>query len=159
MKKLKELCTLENLLCLYIIICPILDIASFLFRNYFNTNFSPSTIIRPIIPAICFIILFFKENNKIKKIIIIGIYFLYSLIHFYFFQKLHNGSSYGNLRNELQYIINYSLMIVNLYLFYAIIKDKSKLKKAVCLSLIIYVISKYKIHILNVLYIIKIIMI
>ena len=143
MKKLKELCTLENILCLYIIICPILDIASFLFRKYFNTNFSPSTIIRPIIPVICFAILFFKEKNKIKKIIIIGIYFLYSLVHLYFFQKLHNGSSYGNIKNELQYIINYSLMIVNLYLFYAIIKNKSKLKKAVYISLIIYVISIY----------------
>ncbi len=143
MKKLKELCTLENLLCIYIIICPILDIASFLFRNYFNTNFSPSTIIRPLIPIICFTILFFKENNKIKKIIIIGIYFLYSLIHLYFFQKLHNGSSYGSIKNELQYIINYSLMTVNLYLFYAIIKNKSKLKKAVYISLIIYVISIY----------------
>lgn len=143
MKKLKELCTLENLLCLYIIICPILDIASFLFRNYFNTNFSPSTIIRPIIPAICFIILFFKENNKIKKIILIGIYFLYSLVHLYFFQKLHNGSSYGNIKNELQYIINYSLMIVNLYLFYVLIKDKAKVKKTVFISLIIYIVSIY----------------
>ena len=34
-------------------------------------------------------------------------------------------------------------MIVNLYLFYVLIKDKSKLKKAVYLSLIIYVISIY----------------
>ena len=148
MKKLKELCTLENLLCLYIIICPILDIASFLFRNYFNTYFSPSTIIRPLIPIICFTILFFKENNKINFVFILNLLKkqksgLYSLIHLYFFQKLHNGSSYGSIKNELQYIINYSLLIVNLYLFYAIIKDKSRLKKAVYISLIIYVISIY----------------
>lgn len=143
MKKLKGLCTLENLLCLYIIICPILDITSFLFRNYFNTNFSPSTIIRPIIPIICFIVLFFKENKKTKKIGIMCIYIFYSLIHIYIFQKIHNGSSYGSLKNELQYIINYSLMVVNLYLFYKLINDKAKVKKAVYISLIIYVISLY----------------
>ena len=143
MKKLKELCTLENLLCLYIIICPILDITSFLFRNYFNTNFSPSTIIRPIIPIICFIVLFFKENKKTKKIGIMCIYIFYSLIHIYIFQKIHNGSSYGSLKNELQYIINYSLMVVNIYLFYKLINDKAEVKKAVYISLIIYVISLY----------------
>jgi len=143
MKKLKGLCTLENLLCLYIIICPILDITSFLFRNYFNTNFSPSTIIRPIIPIICFIVLFFKENKKTKKIGIMCIYIFYSLIHIYIFQKIHNGSSYGSLKNELQYIINYSLMVVNLYLFYKLINDKAKVKKAVYISLIIYVISLF----------------
>ena len=143
MKKLKELCTLENLLCLYIIICPILDITSFLFRNYFNTNFSPSTIIRPIIPIICFIVLFFKENKKTKKIGIMCIYIFYSLIHIYIFQKIHNGSSYGSLKNELQYITNYSLMVVNIYLFYKLINDKAKVKKAVYISLIIYIISLY----------------
>ena len=143
MKKLKELCTLENLLCLYILMCPLLDITSFLFRNFFKTSYSPSTIIRPIIPGICFIILFFKEKNKKKKILAISIYLLYSIIHLYFFQKLHNGSSYGNIKNEIQYIINYSLMIINLYLFYAIIKDKNKVKKVVFISLIIYIVSLY----------------
>ena len=143
MKKIKELCNLENLIFLYIIICPILDITSFLFRNYFNTAFSPSTVIRPIIPCICFIVLFFKESKKLRKIGIICVYFIYSIIHLYFFQKLHNGSSYGNIKNEAQYIINYSLMIVNLFLFYRLTPDKIKIKKAVYISLIIYVISLY----------------
>ena len=143
MKKIKELCSLENLIFIYIILCPILDITSFLFRNYFNTTFSPSTVIRPIIPCICFIVLFFKEKNKLKKIGTIGVYLLYSIIHLYFFQKFHNGSSYGNIKNEAQYIINYSLMIVNLYLFYKLITDKTKIKKAVYISLIIYVVSLY----------------
>ena len=143
MKKIKELCSLENLIFIYIILCPILDITSFLFRNYFNTTFSPSTVIRPIIPCICFIVLFFKEKNKQKKIGTICIYLIYSIIHLYFFQKLHNGSSYGNIKNEIQYIINYSLMIVNLYLFYKLVTDKTKIKKAVYISIIIYVISLY----------------
>ena len=71
------------------------------------------------------------------------IYIFYSLIHIYIFQKIHNGSSYGSLKNELQYIINYSLMVVNIYLFYKLINDKAKVKKAVYISLIIYVISIY----------------
>ena len=36
-KKHGKIFTMENILCLFIIVCPILDVASFLFRNYFNT--------------------------------------------------------------------------------------------------------------------------
>ena len=43
-------------------------------------------------------------------IICIGIYAIYSIVHIYIFQLLHNDSSYGNYKNELQYIINYSLI-------------------------------------------------
>lgn len=140
---IKNKITLENLLSLYIILNPILDIVSFLFRNFFQTNFSPSTIIRPIIPIICFIILFFKENNKKKKIGIALIYFIYSITHLFIFQKLHNESSYGTIKNEAQYLINYSLMIINLYLFYRIIQNKEKAYTSVFISLIIYVASLY----------------
>lgn len=140
---IKKKIRLENLMCLFIIICPILDIMSFLFRNIFNTIFSPSTVLRPTIPCICFIILFFKEKNKKQKIIIALIYAIYSAIHLVLFQKLHNGSSYGNLLNELQYIINYSFMIINLYLFYKIIEDNNKLQKSIFISLTIYVVSLF----------------
>ena len=51
-KKHGKTFTMENILCFFIIVCPILDVASFLFRNYFNTFFSISTILRPIIPII-----------------------------------------------------------------------------------------------------------
>ena len=71
---------LENVLCLFVILSPIFDISSFLFRNYFNTAFSPSTVIRPIIPCICFIVLFFKESKKHRKIGIICVYLIYSII-------------------------------------------------------------------------------
>ena len=47
-KKIK----IEDILCIFIVLCPILDMVSFLFRNAFNTNFSPSTVLRPLIPAI-----------------------------------------------------------------------------------------------------------
>ena len=142
-EKIKEKITLENLMCLFILISPLLDILSFLFRNYFETSFSPSTIIRPIIPIICFIILFFKEKNKKQKIMVILIYGIYSLIHMFLFQKLHNQSSYGNLQNEMQYIINYSFMIINLYLFYKIIKNKNKIEKTIFITLLIYIVTLF----------------
>ena len=141
--KIKEKLTLENLMCLFVILCPVLDIISFLFRNYFNTSISPTTILRPLIPCIVFIILFFKEKNKGKKIIVGLIYLIYSIIHLIIFQKLHNESSYGNITNEMQYLINYGIMIMNLYLFFTVIKDKGKLKKSVLISISIYVISLF----------------
>ena len=141
--KLKEKLNLENLMCLFVILCPILDIISFLFRNYFDTSISPTTILRPIIPCIVFIILFFKEKNKGKKIIVGLIYAIYSVIHLIIFQKLHNGSSYGNITNEMQYLINYGIMIMNLYLFFTVIKDKGKLQKSVLICVSIYVVSLF----------------
>ncbi|MCI8654738.1 MAG: hypothetical protein HFJ48_02525, partial [Clostridia bacterium] len=58
--------TLDKLLCTLIIICPILDIVSFIFRNTFETSISPSTILRPIIPIIVIIIIFIKDKNRWK---------------------------------------------------------------------------------------------
>ena len=141
MKKIKKMLTLENMVFLYIVLSPILDIVSFLFRNYFNTAFSPSTFLRPIIPAIIFIILFFKEKNKKQKIGIISIYCVYSVVHLWIFQKLHNGSSYGTIKNEIQYLANYTIMIINLYSFYKIIKNKEKLINTVFVTLVIYITS------------------
>lgn len=141
--KIKEKLTLENLMCLFVILCPVLDIISFLFRNYFNTQVSPTTILRPIIPCIVFIIMFFKEKNKGKKILVTLIYLIYSIIHLIIFQKLHNESSYGNIKNEMQYLINYGIMIINLYLFFTVIKDKGKIQKSVLISMVIYILSLF----------------
>ena len=57
MKKneVKKKFNIENLLCVFILMCPVLDMVSFLFRNVFNTNFSPSTFARPLIPALIII--------------------------------------------------------------------------------------------------------
>ena len=140
---IKKKLTLENLMCFYICLCPILDIISFLFINYFKTSLSPTTLLRPLIPCIIFIILFFKEKNKRQKIILAFIYIIYAMLHLQFFQKLHNESSYGTWKNELQYIINYSLMIVNLYLYFTVIKDKTKIQQSVYISLGIYIASLF----------------
>ena len=71
--KIKEKLTLENLMYLFVIFCPLLDIISFLFRNYFDTSISPTTLLRPLIPCIVFVILFFKiwSNAEILSVAVI----------------------------------------------------------------------------------------
>ena len=130
-------------MCLFICINPVLDIISFLYRNCFKTSFSPATVLRPIIPVICCIVLFFRNKHKKKMIIVMLIYAIYSIIHIYLFKELHNYSSYGNLINEIQYIVNYTFMVINLYLFYILIKDTTKLYKSVFISFFIYVVSLF----------------
>ena len=145
MEKIKQKFNIENLLCLFVIMCPILDMASFLFRNVFNTNFSPSTFVRPLIPALIIIYLFFKNGKKFKakSIIVALIYGVYAIVHIYLFSKVKTLSSYSNEMHEAQYLINYSFMILNLFLYVYIFKDKSseKLRKSVLISSAIYIIS------------------
>ena len=90
LKKIRKIINLENILCVFLIICPILDIASFVFRNAFNVSFSPSTFIRPIIPIIVGIYIFFKEKKKFKLyMFLVGIvYLIYGIAHLYMFQVL-----------------------------------------------------------------------
>lgn len=137
----------EDFLCLLIIICPILDIISFVFRNIFDTNISPSTFLRPVIPIGVMIYLFFKKDKKFK-IYTIGVcilYLIYGLMHLYIFEKLKTGISYSNVIHEAQYVVNYSFMILNLFLFIYVFKDRdtNKLKNSVIISMYIYIISIY----------------
>ena len=90
LKKIRKIINLENILCVFLIICQILDIASFVFRNAFNVSFSPSTFIRPIIPIIVGIYIFFKEKKKFKLyMFLVGIvYLIYGIAHLYMFQVL-----------------------------------------------------------------------
>ena len=122
-QKLKNI-NIEDILCMFIILCPILDIVSFLYRNIFNTNSSPSTIIRPIIPIIISIYLFFKEDKKLKKnIFILGIiYMIYGILHLVVFNTAITGSSYSTVTHEAQYIVNYTFMILNLFIYIYILE-------------------------------------
>ena len=141
MKKLNS----EKVLSFFIILLPILDITSFIFRKYFNTSFSPSTFIRPIIPVIIFIYLFFKNNFKLKSIIIFSIYIIYSIIHLFIFYKLKTDISYGTIIHEAQYLINYSFAILNLFVFIYIFykKNTEKIYKSILISNGIYLLSIY----------------
>ena len=139
---------IEDILCMFIILCPILDIVSFLYRNIFNTNSSPSTIIRPIIPIIISIYLFFKEDKKFKKnIFILGIiYMIYGILHLWVFNTAITGSSYSTVTHEAQYIVNYTFMILNLFIYIYVFKKSSnieKLTKSVLISSAIYIGSIY----------------
>lgn len=141
--KKRETNNIARWLSLFVILCPILDMISFIFRNKFTTNLSPTTFLRPIIPTIVFVYYFFKENNK-KKIIGIGlIYLLYSIIHLFLYKNLINGISYGGVVSEAQYLVNYSFMIVTLYVFLHTFKNQNTkcLQNAVLISLSIYIVS------------------
>lgn len=144
MKKLKEI-KLEDILVLFIILCPILDMLSFIFRNHFGTSKSPSTFLRPLIPAILMAIIFFKNKIKLKLFIGFCIYAVYGIIHLILYKLNITGISYGTLSHEAQYIINYSYMILNLfiYIFMFYKKDTAKLKNGVLIALAIYIISIY----------------
>lgn len=145
MEKIKRKLNIENLLAVFIILCPILDIASFIFRNIFNTKISPSTVIRPIIPIIALIYYFIKADKKykLKMFGIASIYGLYSVIHLILFSTVKTESSYSNVSHELQYLVNYTFMIIILYVFIKAFKEKltEKLEKATMISVGIYLLS------------------
>ena len=140
-KKIK----IEDILCIFIVLCPILDMVSFLFRNAFNTNFSPSTVLRPLIPTIIILYLFFKRNKKFKlHIFITGtVYALYAVIHLFLFTKVKTEFSYSNELHEMQYLVNYSFMILNLFLYTYIFKQNNveKLQKSIIIATGIYISS------------------
>ena len=149
--RLKKVITVKNLLCLFIIICPILDASSFIFRNYFNTSLSIATILRPIIPIIVIIYLFFKDKIKIPLIISGMLYGIYAVIHLYIFKGLITESSYGGITRELQYLVNYTFMIINLfnYLYVFVFREKDeinrknnieKLRMSMLISFTIYIV-------------------
>lgn len=141
MKKLNK----ENLLLIFIILLPFLDISSFLFRHFFNTSWSIATIIRPIIPIIVFSIIFFKNNFKLKTILIALLYEIYTIIHLVLYNKLFNSISYGNYLYELQYLINYSFNILVLFIFIFTFNKSNltKFKKCIIISFSIYIFSIY----------------
>ena len=122
---MKNKLKLENIIYVFVILCPILDIVSFIFRNTFNTKISPSTIIRPLIPTLVILWLFIKKDKKFKRdLLIIGaIYVIYALIHIYLFSKVKTGMSFGTETHELQYAINYTFMIINLIIFTTVFKE------------------------------------
>lgn len=142
-EKIKQKINLENILCLFIVICPILDMLSFIFRNIFNTSISPSTILRPIIPIAIILYIFFKDKIKLKLIFVACIYTIYGVVHLIVFNLTKTGWAYSGLAHELQYIINYSFMILNLFIYVYVFKNKddTNLKKSILISQIIYIVS------------------
>lgn len=157
-EKIKSICKIENLLCFFIIICPILDAASFIFRNTYNTNISITTFIRPIISIVAIIYIFIKNKIKLPIVIAGMTYFIYAICHLYIFYRIKTGCAYGTEINEIRYLVNYTFMILNLFIYMYIfikqtekteIKDEDKgksiekLKKSVLISLTLYISLMY----------------
>lgn len=133
----------ENILAIFIILCPILDMLSFLYRNKFNTTTSPSTLLRPIIPMCVMIYIFFRDKKKIEMVVSSVLYGIYALIHLYIFKTCITQSSFGTITHELQYVVNYTYMIMNLFLYVVVFKRiyTRELKMCVLISNAIYIIS------------------
>ena len=139
----KKIIKIDKLLCTLIVLCPILDMLSFIFRNMFETKISPSTFLRPIISIIVIIYIVFKDKNRWKIIGVGAIYGLYALIHILIFNQIRTGCSYGSILHEAQYLMNYSFMILNLFLFMYVFRneDIKLVKKSLFVAIAIYVIS------------------
>ena len=138
---------LEDILCLFVILCPVFDILSFAFRNIFKTNISISTFLRPIIP-VCVSIYIFIKGSKKEKIFFTAlgsIYVVYGIIHLFIMKSLITGASYGNVLNEAQYILNFTFLmiyfVIYLYVFIYRNKEVEKLKKSITIMCFIYIIS------------------
>ncbi len=142
-KKINNKNLMENLLVIFLILCPIFDILSFIFRNIFNTSISPSTILRPIIPLIVFIDIFIKSKHKLKIFIIAAIYGIYAILHLLLFNTANTGFSYSNVVHEMQYVMNYTFTIIILFIYIFAFKDKEKekLQKGVISAVSIYLAS------------------
>lgn len=144
---MKKYLKVENLLYLMLILSPFFDSFSFIYRSiYKDVSISPITVIRPIIPIILALYMFIKDKST-RKIFIIGgiIYFIYGITHLYLYNGLLTGISYGGVLHEAQYIINYTYMILVLYIFLYFYRNKKldKLKPVLlimfgCYLLLIY---------------------
>lgn len=150
--------TIQDLLCIFVILNPIFDIISFIFRNHFETTVSISTFIRPILPIAVGIYIFIKENKREKvRLVLIGVlYVLYAIAHLMMTKSLLTGCSYGGIISEAQYICNFTFVIIDLIVYlYAFKVRKSdstdtkkqktegikKLKKAITIMVAVYVSS------------------
>ena len=60
--------------------------------------------------------IFFKDKIKPQMIIVAMVYGVYAICHMYIFHVLKTGCSYGNELRELQYLVNYTFMIINLFI-------------------------------------------
>jgi len=134
---------IDKLLCMLIVLCPILDMLSFIFRNTFETKISPSTFLRPIISIIVIIYILFKDKNRCKIIGVGAVYGIYALIHILIVNQIRTGCSYGSVLHEAQYLMNYSFMILNLFLFMYAFKnqDIKPVQKSLFVAIAIYIIS------------------
>ena len=134
----------EKWLYTFILLNPIYDILSSLF-NYYGFSYSLSTLLRPIIPLLMIIYIFFTDRTVRKKLLILGsIYVSYVVTHLYLYNNIKTGISYGNLLHEFQYLINYTYLIFTFLLFlYIFFKRENKLKDTLFYNILFYIVTIY----------------
>ena len=134
MKKFK----IEYLLYLFIIIAPILDAGSFLYKQVLpNSTWSPTMFIRPLIPFVLFIYMLIKAPSERKKLIIFTLLAVcYGVIHLLITKKLLVPISIGTLMQEATYIINYTytVYLLMIFIYFKNEKDIKYLKKSLIIS-------------------------
>ena len=86
-----------------------------------------------------------KDKNRWKIIGVGAIYGIYALIHIIIFNNIRTGCSYGSLMHEAQYLVNYSFMILNLFLFMYVFRNENikSVKNSLFIALTIYIVSIY----------------
>ena len=138
---------IEYLIYIYIIISPFLDSFSGMYRLWFpDVTLNPVMFIRPIIPGILILYIFFKDKKTRKLLITSGlIYGIYGLIHLYIFNRLKNGISYGDIFTEGLYVFNYTYNIFMLFIIMYFSKKKklSLLKNSLLITLFCYLFLIY----------------
>jgi len=143
MKKFK----ISYLLYIFILLSPIFDAGSLLIRTYFpNLPVSPTLILRPLIPLILIIYIFFREKKYRPHLIVISlIYLIYGLIHLYITHTLMSGISYSTITEEATYVINYTYNIYLLIIIYYFTKNNEipQISKYLFIMLIEYLFIIY----------------
>lgn len=137
---MKKLINKENILYLFILISPFLDLISSLF-NYWGYSLTPSTIIRPLIPLI-FILYIIVIDKKVrsKLLFLMAVYISYIVIHISLYKNIITGVSYGSIIHELQYLANYTYLIFTFILYgYVFYKKQNILPKIVLLFTTTYI--------------------
>lgn len=129
--KIKDIFNLENLILLYIIMLPILDMSSFIFKNKMKLDKSPISIIRPIMLGVIFIISFFKlsKKSKIKLLIYNFLVLIYTYFHLKIFKGAIQGATIYPLKEELRFIAYYTFGTNILLFIYYFFKESIKSKK------------------------------
>lgn len=79
--------------------------------------------------------------------IMVGVsYFVYGIAHLFIFKTTITGSSYSGITHETQYLINYTFMILNLWIYLSVFnncENEKKLYKSVLIASSLYIISIY----------------
>lgn len=160
MRKIKELCSkinITNLLLMFLIIQPFLDIYLKVVGERLDIlGFSLATLFRIGFVIVALIYILIKRKSK-KDIIVVGTYLLlvaiYSVIHIYNGQKFYNYFALGEGKGvftELLYILRLTLPIMLLYCVY---KEGVNIKKitkylsltAILISTVIVITDIFKI--------------